>query len=128
MFSVQTPAPVSNVGVSPSSHDATVTWTIKRSIQESSYITHIIIHLNGIKQETITRGTEIKFEKLHPYTSYTVGIQTQDGSNQKSEPVTKAFATNEAGNSRNVSWNANLYYMHRNPLASNIVFYLSNIL
>ena len=95
---VQTPAPVSNINVAPSKYAAHVTWEISTSKQDSSYITHIIIYLNGKEHKIISRGTQVNITNLLPYTSYTVGIQAQDGSSQTSQIVYKIFRTNGAGN------------------------------
>jgi hypothetical protein len=83
--------------VSPSQYSATVNWKISTSIQDSSYITQIIIYLYGQVNKTISRGTKVTFDGLLPNTSYAVGIQTQDGSSQKSRIVTQPFKTNEEG-------------------------------
>ena len=96
-FSVQTPAPVSNINASPSQYSANVTWTISNSAQETSYITKIVIYLNGKEHEVIARGTRFTFNDLKPGTSYTVGIQTQDDYSQKSEILKKTFTTSKAG-------------------------------
>ena len=98
MFSAQTPAPVSNIIVLPSSYSAHVTWEISSSTQDSSYITQIIIYLNGKENRIVSRGTEVNINDLSPNTWYTVGIQAQDGSSQTSQTVDKSFRTNEAGN------------------------------
>ena len=100
LFLVQTPAPVINTIVSPSQNSATVTWEISASTQNSSYITHIIIYLNNQELKTIPRGSQATIEYLIPYTWYTVGIQTQDGSAQKSKIVNRYFRTDEAGKSK----------------------------
>jgi hypothetical protein len=97
LFLVQTPAQVSNITVSPSKFSATVMWEISTSTQHSSYITEIIIYLNGQVHKTVSRGTQVTIEGLLPYTSYSVGIQTQDGSSQKSQIVTKLFMTRGIG-------------------------------
>ena len=97
LFLVQTPAPVFNIIVSPSQYSANVTWEISTSIQDSSYITQIIIYLNGQVHKTISRGTQIAINGLSPDTFYVVGIQTQDGSSQKSQMVIEPFRTKEKG-------------------------------
>ena len=95
---VQTSAPAYNIKVYPSKNSARVTWSIQTAIQDSSYITQIIIYLNNKKYKTISRGTEVNITGLIKDTTYTVKIKTQDGSSQKSEIVnSSAFTTNEAG-------------------------------
>ena len=96
-FLVQTPAAVSGIDISPFYHFANVTWTIPTTPQDSSYITEIIIYLNLKKYKIIPRGTQVNIFCLKPNTSYTVGIQTEDGSFQRSEIVTKFFTTKEEG-------------------------------
>jgi hypothetical protein len=86
--------------VSPSSHSATITWAIKTSTRQSSYITEITVHLNGKEYKIIDRGTEVTINQLKLNTPYTVGIQSQDGSSQKSEMIYKTFKTIETGNYR----------------------------
>ena len=93
---VQTPAPVSNINVSPSNYSAYVTWQISTSTKDSSYITKIIIYLNSKEHKNISRGTQVTIDGLLPYTSYTVGIETQDGSSQKSNIVIETFKTSKA--------------------------------
>ena len=97
LFLVQKPAPVSNINVTPSNYSARVTWSIETETQDSSYITQIIIFLGNTKYKNISRGNEVDITGLTPYTTYTVGIQTQDGSSQKSKNMSKSFKTNEAG-------------------------------
>ena len=97
LFLVQTPAAVSNINVSPSKRSAHVTWSIQTATQSSSYITQIIIYLDNKKYKNISRGTEVDITGLTSYTTYTVGIQTQDGSSQYSKMVNESFTTNEAG-------------------------------
>ena len=58
------------------------------------------MHLNGREHKIIDRGTEITINQLKLNTSYTVGIQTQDGSSQKSEMIYETFKTFETGNYR----------------------------
>ena len=96
IFLVQTPAPVSNIKVSPSQFSAQVTWKI--SSQDSSYVKWIIIYLNSKQHMNTSQRTQVTIAGLSPYTSYTVGIETQDGSYQKSNIVSKHFRTKDAGN------------------------------
>ena len=97
LFLVQTPAPVFNINVSPSKRSARVTWSIQTKTQDSSYITQIIIYRDNKQYKNISRGTEVDITGLIPYTTYIVGIQTQDGSSQYSKIVNESFKTSEAG-------------------------------
>ena len=97
LYLVQTPAPVYNIKVTSYNYSALVTWRIPTP-KDSSYITKIIIYLNGAEYQNISRGTQIDIKGLKLYTEYTVGIVTEDGSSQRSNKVSKHFGeTNEAG-------------------------------
>ena len=95
-YLVQTPAPVYNIKVTSYKYSARVTWRIPTP-KDSSYITKIIIYLNGTEYQNISRGTQIDIKGLKLYTEYTVGIETEDGSSQRSNKVFKYFEINEAG-------------------------------
>jgi hypothetical protein len=97
MFLVQTPAAVSNVNVSPSPYSARVTWKLPTR-QDSSYITQIIVYLDGYEHQILPRGTQVTIDSLTPYKEYIVGIETQDSSSQRSgKTVYSPFRTDEAG-------------------------------
>ena len=100
IFLVQRPAPVFNINVSPSKYSARVTWSIQTATQYSSYITQIIVYIDNTKHKTISRRTEVDITGLTPYTTYIVGIQSEDGSSQYSEIVNENFKTNEASKCR----------------------------
>jgi hypothetical protein len=96
-YLAQTPAPVNNIRITPNKYGVRVTWRIRTAPQDSSYITNLIIYLNGAKYQNISRGTEINIEGLKPYTRYKVEIETQDGSLQKSNKASQWFMTKKAG-------------------------------
>ena len=100
LFLAQQPAAVSNINILPSPYSATVSWEIPISKQESSYITHVILYINGEERMVIDRRIQITITNLSPSTHYTVGIRTQDGSQQKSTNVDKTFTTREAGKNK----------------------------
>jgi uncharacterized surface anchored protein len=91
------PAPVHGIKITQSNTSANVTWNIEMSVSASSYITQIVIYLNGKEHQTISRRTQFHITGLKTCTQYTVGVQTQDGSLQKSRRVNIRFKTNEAG-------------------------------
>jgi hypothetical protein len=91
----QTPSPVYDIKITPSHYLARVTWKLQTSA--SSYITQIIIYLDGNQHWTISRGTQFDITALKPGTMYTVRIQTQDGSSQTSSAEDRNFKTNKAG-------------------------------
>ena len=97
---VQKPAPVSNITVSPSAYSVNVTWKIRTSSRESSYITSVTIYINGKNYTTIPRGTGLTVNQLIPYTRYRVSIWTRDGSSQYSQEVHTNFTTSQAGKYR----------------------------
>jgi hypothetical protein len=87
-----------DITIEPYQHAARVTWKIRSGQQDSSYITNVIICLNGTKCQTKARGeNETTIDKIEPYTWYNVQIETQDGSFQKSKKTSKSFKTKEAG-------------------------------
>ena len=90
------PAPVYDITVTPSATWAEVTWKLT-SASASSYITHLIIHLDG-NQTTVQRRTQFNITGLKPLTKYTVRIETQDGSLQRSKRINESFTTLETGN------------------------------
>ncbi len=96
-YLAQTPAPVNNIRITPNKYGVRVTWRIRTAPQDSSYITNLIIYLNGAKYQNISRGTEINIEGLKRYTTYKVEIETQDGSLQKSKKCSQWFTTKKAG-------------------------------
>ena len=92
------PAPVHDITVTPSATWAEVTWKLT-SASASSYITHLIIHLDGNgNQTTVERRTQFNITGLKPLTKYTVRIETQDGSLQRSKRINESFITLETGN------------------------------
>ena len=75
-----------------------MTWRIPKAPNDSSYITNIIIYLNGAKHQNVSRGIkQIDIERLKPNTSYNVEIETEDDSFQKSIKTSKSFKTKETG-------------------------------
>ncbi|CAB4004016.1 receptor-type tyrosine- phosphatase epsilon-like, partial [Paramuricea clavata] len=92
---VRRPAPVYDIVVTPSQYTARLTWTINAR-KDSSYVTKLIIFLNGTKYQNISRGTQIDIKGLAPYTWYRVEIETQDGSLQRSSKASKIFKTMNA--------------------------------
>ncbi|CAB4001321.1 receptor-type tyrosine- phosphatase S-like isoform X11 [Paramuricea clavata] len=97
LYLVQNPAPVNNLWITPYQYAARVTWSIPTP-QQSSYITKVIIYLNGAKYETISRETtRIVIKRFKPNIRYKVEIQTEDGYWQKSTKFSKYFVTNIAG-------------------------------
>ncbi|CAB4039984.1 interferon-induced very large GTPase 1-like isoform X2, partial [Paramuricea clavata] len=95
----QTPAPVKNINVSPSDYSARVTWDIPTAPEDSSYITHVRLFLNGRYRKYISRamyGTAFNVLPLKPNTEYTVKMDTEDGSLQRGTPVTTSFTTKQA--------------------------------
>ena len=101
-YLVQTPAPVNDINITRYKYAARVTWRIRTAREESSYITKIIIYLNGTKYQTMSRGTRvIIIKQLQPNTRYKVEIETEDGSLQKSNyKPSKYFTTKKAGKRR----------------------------
>jgi hypothetical protein len=98
LYLAQTPAPVNNLDITPYQYAAQVTWRLPTP-QYSSYITKIIIYLNGAEYQTVSRETtRINIKRFKPNTRYKVDIQTEDIILQKSENVSKSFMTNTAGN------------------------------
>lgn len=94
------PAPVHSIEVSSSVDSARVTWSIPTEPKNSSYITQVIIYQNGSQgseYQSISRTTQARIDSLKPNTEYTVGIETRDGSAQKSQIIYKSFKTKEAG-------------------------------
>jgi hypothetical protein len=94
---VQTPAPVYDIQITPYQDAACVTWKIRTAPEYSSYITNIIVCLNGTKCQNESRGTKAFIQNLSPRTFYTVEIETQDGSSQKSTRISKSFKTKKTG-------------------------------
>ncbi|XP_028399530.1 uncharacterized protein LOC114522942 [Dendronephthya gigantea] len=95
----QTPAKVTKFMIKPSDYSAHLSWNIPGP-NESSYITHYGIYLNGTEVRKISRamyGSQYTLRGLKPYKNYTVGIQTQDGNSQNSLVEYKTFTTKEAG-------------------------------
>ena len=108
LYLVQMPAPVHGIKITQSDTSANVTWNIETSVSTSSYITQIVIYLNGKEHQTISRRTQFHITGLKPCTQNTVGVQTQDGSLQKSRRVSIRFKTNEAG--KRLTHNARLIF------------------
>ncbi|CAB3995581.1 receptor-type tyrosine- phosphatase epsilon-like isoform X1 [Paramuricea clavata] len=96
---VQTPTPVYDIEIILSDYSASVTWKILTASQDSSYITHYIIYLDGDELKKISRemyGTGFNILPLKPNTQYTVGIETEDSYSQRGTYVTKTFTTKQA--------------------------------
>ena len=74
-----------------------MTWKLPTSASASSYITHLVIYLNGTQYKNISRGTQINIEGLNLFTWYKVEIETRDGSLRKSIKVFKSFKTRVTG-------------------------------
>jgi hypothetical protein len=91
------PAAVQDIKIQPSYTSASVTWKLQTSASASSYITHLVIYLNGAEYKTISRGSQTNIEGLNLFTSYEVGIETRDGSLQESIKVFKSFKTRVTG-------------------------------
>jgi hypothetical protein len=99
LYLVQTPAAVNSLSITPYQYAAYVTWRIRTATEDSSYITKIIIYLDGAEYQTISQRqkTYIVIKRFKPNTSYKVEIQTEDSYQQKSEKVSESFTTNTAG-------------------------------
>jgi hypothetical protein len=88
------PAAVQDIKIQPSFTSAIVTWKLPTSASASSYITHLVIYLNGTENKRMFRSTQIDIKGLTPYTWYKVEIVTQDGSSQSSDkPTSEMFRT-----------------------------------
>ena len=74
-----------------------MTWKLQTSASASSYITQLVIYLNGTKYKNVSRGTQTNIEGLNLFTWYKVEIETRDGSLQKSIKVFKSFKTRVTG-------------------------------
>jgi hypothetical protein len=96
-YLAQIPAAVQDIKIQPSYTSARVTWKLQTSASASSYITQLVIYLNGTKYKNISRGTQTNIEGLNLFTSYEVEIETRDGSLQKSIKVFKSFKTRITG-------------------------------
>ena len=94
---MQTPAPAYDINITPYKYAARVTWRIRTRPEDFSYITKIIVYLNRIKYQTISRGTSVIIKRLEPFTQYKVEIETEDGSSEKSKKVYRHFWTKKAG-------------------------------
>lgn len=97
LFSVQKPASAYDVEIKESVYASLVLWKLP-NVTTSSYITRVIIHLNRETFQNISRTTQFRITGLIPNTLYTVEIQLEDSSTQKSRKVFKRFRTKEAGN------------------------------
>ena len=100
LYLVQTPAAVNNLRITSYKYAAYVTWGIRTAPEYSSYITKIIIYIDGSEYQTISQRqrTYIVIKRFKPNTRYKVEIQTEDSYQQKSEKVSESFTTNTAGN------------------------------
>ena len=96
------PAAVQDIKIQPSYTSARVTWKLQTSASASSYITQLVIYLNGTKYKNISRGTQINIEGLNLFTWYKVEIETRDGSLRKSIKVFKSFKTRVTGKGSHV--------------------------
>ena len=81
-------------------YSARVTWRKRTAPQDSSYITKIIIYLDGAKYQTISQRqrTYIVIYRLKPNTWHKVEIQTEDSYSQKSKKKLRSFTTSTVGN------------------------------
>ena len=96
LFIVQRPAPAKNIQIIVDKYSAKVMYEIETSSSASSYITKVNVHLNGQKYRIITRRQDmysINITGLLPNTDYEVGIETEDGSFQKSSRVSSWIKT-----------------------------------
>ncbi len=96
---VQTPAPVSNINVTPSNTSAQVTLENPTPVT-SSYIKYYNIYLNRHYKMRVDRqvyGTTFIIDGLEPNTKYTVTIYAGDGYSPWSSARSKEFMTSEAG-------------------------------
>ncbi|XP_028413353.1 uncharacterized protein LOC114536224 [Dendronephthya gigantea] len=95
---VQSPAPVYDFQVVSTYNSAELTWKIRTEPKDSSYITHYNISIDQKHSQRISRetyGTKFTISFLQPSTTYSVQINTEDSSGQKSEKVYKNFTTKE---------------------------------
>jgi hypothetical protein len=90
------PAPVQDIKIQPSFTSASVTWKLPTSASVSSYITHLVIYLNGTDIR-IFRSTQIDIQGLTPYTWYKVEIVTQDGSSQSNDKAASEIFRTKRG-------------------------------
>jgi hypothetical protein len=98
---VQIPAPVYDMRIIQYKYSARVTWRIRTAPQDSSYITKIIIYLDGAEYQTISQRQRtyiVYIKRLKPNTSYKVEIQTEDSYSQRSTKFFRSFTTSTAGN------------------------------
>ena len=68
---------------------------------DSSYITRVLLYVNGIHRVTLyraTHGTEYTLTNLKPYTTYRLAIWAWDGSLKTSSPTFENFMTTRVGN------------------------------
>ena len=91
------PAPVQDIKIQPSFTSASVTWKLPTSASVSSYITHLVIYLNGTETKRIFRSTQIDIQGLTPYTWYKVEIVTQDGSSQSNDKAASEIFRTKRG-------------------------------
>jgi hypothetical protein len=92
-FTVQKPAPVYDITITPYQYAARVTWKLPEQ-ENSSYITKVIICLSDTKCQAESREeTKTIIHRLKPFSSYNIEIGTQDGYSQKSIRVSKSFTT-----------------------------------
>ena len=91
------PAAVQDIKIQASYTSASVTWKLQTSASASSYITQLVIYLNGTKYKNVSPGNQTNIEGLNLFTWYKVEIETRDGSLQKSIKVFKSFKTRVTG-------------------------------
>ena len=91
------PAAVQDIKIQASYTSANVTWKLPTFASASSYITHLVIYLNGTEKKRIFRSTQINIEGLTPYSWYKVHIGTQDGSSQSSDKAASEMFRTKKG-------------------------------
>lgn len=95
----QLPASVQAFDAKSSNFSVHLSWTIPSS-KISSYITRFLVYLDGKLHKNISREEyrdQFTIRGLKPITTYTVGIETQDGNLNKGERKSQQILTKEAG-------------------------------
>ena len=94
----QIPAPVYGIKIEGNLTSCVrVRFEMNTTASESSYITYLIVYLNNdtIKNISARQRRFFFIHRLEPLTEYELGIETQDGSWQKSTKVTQNFTLKE---------------------------------